>query len=88
MGEIRDKNPKCRDCRYVDRCIGGCRNSALLAGGDYYGVDPALCWFFEHDGEARITAAAREPFAAYLKRNPPKKKEPERTDRADVTDCP
>ena len=40
---------------------------------------------------ARITAAAREPFEAYLKRNPPKERGPQQTEpavRTDVTDCP
>ena len=77
VGEIRDHVPKCRGCRYADRCTGGCRNAALLAGDDYYGVDPEVCWFFEHDGEARIEAAAKDAFAAYLKRNPPKERREE-----------
>ena len=74
VGEIRDANPKCRECKYVDRCTGGCRNAALMAGDDYYGIDPYLCWFFENDGEARIENAAKDAFEAYLKRNPPKER--------------
>ena len=72
VGEIRSRNPKCRTCIYVDRCTGGCRNAALMAGDDYYGIDPDLCWFFEHNGEERIRAAAKDAFEAYLKRNMPK----------------
>ena len=87
VGEVRERNPKCRECQYVDRCTGGCRNAALLAEGDYYGVDPELCRFFELGGEARITAAAEGPFAAYLKRNPPKE-EPSRPVTDDTPDCP
>jgi len=30
----------CRDCRYVDECIGGCRWAAKLATGKYNGMDP------------------------------------------------
>ena len=89
VGEVRDRSGKCRDCRYLDRCSGGCRNGALMAGDNYYGADPELCWFFEHDGEARITAAVGNTFEEYLKRNPPKKEEPEQDKpRTDVTDCP
>ena len=84
VGDVRDHYPKCRDCRYVDRCAGGCRNAALLAGDDYYGVDPKACWFFEHDGEARIEAAAKDAFEAYLKRNPPR----EKADRAEAQGAP
>ena len=74
VGEIRSANPKCRECKYVDRCTGGCRNSALLAGDDYYGLDPEICWFFENNGEERIKKAAEGAFEAYLKRNPPKER--------------
>ena len=43
-----------------------------MAGDNYYGVDPGVCWFFEHDGEARIAAAAKDAFEDYLQRNPPR----------------
>lgn len=72
VGDLRDRNPKCRECEYMELCGGGCRNDALIAGNDYFGIDPTLCWYFEHDGPARIEAAANAPFEAYLKRNPPK----------------
>ena len=87
VGEVRDRSGKCRDCRFVDRCTGGCRNAALLAGDNYYGVDPDLCRFFENDGEARITAAAQEPFAAYIRRHPPAETSL-RPVTDDAPDCP
>ncbi|MBR2779183.1 MAG: radical SAM protein [Firmicutes bacterium] len=87
VGEVRDAAGKCRDCRFIDRCTGGCRNAALMAGDDYYGIDPDICWFFENNGEERITAAAEEAFAAYIRRNPPVKKEREKIE-TDVTECP
>ena len=74
VGEIRDRNPKCRACAHMDRCTGGSRSAALAAGDDYYGVDPYECWFFEHGGEARIERAAKDAFEAYLKRNSPGKR--------------
>lgn len=77
VGEVRDGSGKCRDCRFIDRCTGGCRNSALMAGDNYYGVDPEICWFFENDGEMRITKAAEKAFEDYIRRNPPKKKQDE-----------
>ena len=88
VGEVRDRNPKCRECRYVDRCTGGCRNAALTVGDDYYGIDPDICRFFENDGEARIEAAAKDAFAAYLKRNPPKERRREGSPETDSPDCP
>ncbi|MBR5337173.1 MAG: radical SAM protein [Lachnospiraceae bacterium] len=87
VGQIRDHNPKCRECKYVDRCTGGCRNSALMAGDDYYGIDEGLCWFFENDGEERIRKAAEGPFAEYIKRNPPREKE-KKEDGESVQECP
>lgn len=71
IGDIRDHNSKCRECKYVDRCSGGCRNSALMAGDDYYGIDEDQCWFFENRGDERIKAVAEGPFEEYIKRNPP-----------------
>ena len=68
--DIRDRNEKCRRCRYSDRCTGGCRNAALIAGDDYYGIDPTLCEFFENGWDKRIRDAAQPSFEAYLKRNP------------------
>ena len=88
VGEIRDANPQCRECAYVDRCIGGCRNAALMAGDDYYGIDPYLCWFFAHDGEARVEKAARDAFAAYLERNPPTWREGGASAAGEPLDCP
>lgn len=73
--DIRDHNLKCRDCTFVDRCTGGCRNSVLIQDDDYYGIDADLCYFYENGWEDRLTKAAEEPFAAYLKRNPPKQRE-------------
>ena len=71
IGDIRDHNSKCRECKYVDRCSGGCRNSALMAGDDYYSIDEDQCWFFENRGDERIKAVAEGPFEEYIKRNPP-----------------
>ena len=87
VGEVRDANPKCRECPYLDRCTGGCRNAVLMNGNDYYGIDPDLCWFFEHDGEARIEKAAGDAFAAYIKRHPPKERE-RVSDPDNAPDCP
>ena len=72
VGDVRDHNPKCRTCRFVDRCTGGCRNAVLMACDDYYGIDPDVCYFFERGWEDRIKKAVEEPFREYLKRNPPK----------------
>ncbi len=88
--DIRDHNPKCRECAYVDRCTGGCRNSVLMQGDDYYGIDEKLCEFYENGWEERLTKAAEEPFAAYLKRNPPKNKAEAKPSESEETeeDCP
>ena len=72
--DVRNHNPKCRECRFIDRCTGGCRNSVLMQGNDYFGIDKNVCYFFENGWEERLTQAAEEPFREYLKRNPPKKK--------------
>ena len=43
--------------------------------GDYHGVDEDVCYFFENGWEERIAKAAEGPFRAYLKRNPPTKRD-------------
>ena len=87
VGEIREANPKCRQCAYVDRCTGGCRNAVLMAGSDYYGIDEDLCWFFGHGGESRIETAAKDAFEAYIRRNPPKERAASQ-ETGGAPDCP
>lgn len=86
VGEVRDKSGKCRDCKFTDRCTGGCRNAALLAGDNYCGVDPGLCAFFENGYDERIRAAAQPAFEAYIKRCPPADQRSMRTETE--PDCP
>ena len=69
--DVRNGNDECRSCDYLDRCSGGCRNSALMAGDNYYGVDPGVCYFFKNGWEERIRAVAQPAFEKYLRRNPP-----------------
>ena len=70
VGDVRRGNEECRTCGFVDRCAGSCRNHALLAGDNYYGVDPEACLFFKNGWEERLNAAAKPAYEAYLKRNP------------------
>ena len=85
IGDIRNHNPKCRQCRFIDRCTGGCRNSVLMQGDDYYAVDEEVCSFFEGGWDERLTKAAEGPFREYLKRNPPKE---DNKKEQPVEDCP
>lgn len=48
--EVRDRNlitGKCRDCRFLMKCGGGCRYAAWAITGDYKKPDP-FCWYEEH----------------------------------------
>ncbi len=85
--DIRDRNEKCRSCRFVDRCTGGCRNSVLIAGDDYYGIDTSLCEFFENGWDQRIREIAQPAFEAYLKRNPPVKRNETRSLDDSIRNC-
>ena len=69
VGEVRDRNDKCRNCKFIDRCAGGCRNAALIQSDNYYAPDEENCYFFENGWEERITEAAGESFKEYLKRS-------------------
>ena len=70
VGDVRRGNGECVRCEFIDRCAGSCRNSALMAGDNYYGVDPAACYFFKNGWEERIRAAAQPAFDAYIRRHP------------------
>lgn len=67
VGDVR-RNSECGKCEYKDRCAGGCRNSALLGEGGYYGPDPEACYFFVNGWEERIKAVAEPAYEAYIKR--------------------
>ncbi len=47
LGDLKEANPACRDCRFFPYCAGGCRAIALAFTGDRLGVDPAKCKFFK-----------------------------------------
>ena len=74
VADVRDKSGKCRTCEFIDRCAGGCRNAALIAGDNYYGVDPELCEFFEKGWDKRIHEITQPAFESYIRRCPPKHK--------------
>ena len=76
--DVREGNEDCRVCPYTDRCTGGCRNSVLISGNNYYGPDPEACFFFRNGWDKRIEEAARPALEAYLNRHPEyRKKKPE-----------
>ena len=58
VGQVRDANPACRTCAWVDRCHGGCRAAAYNDGGGYYAIDPATCHFFKGGWFERFQEAA------------------------------
>ena len=58
--DIRDHNPKCRDCEYLPMCGGGCRLSAFKKTGDLLGYDPQMCEFFENRIDLKFREAIRQ----------------------------
>ncbi len=87
VGDVRRGNDECRKCEFIDRCTGSCRSTAIVAGDNYYGVDPQACYFFKNGWEDRIRAAAQPAFEAYIKRNPPEEKDGGRDDN-EAAPCP
>ena len=71
VADVRNGNDKCRKCKYLNRCKGGCRNAALIESGDFYAPVEEACYFFENGWEERIAAAAGRPFEDYCRRHPP-----------------
>lgn len=45
--EKLDKIQECNNCKYIDKCSGGCRAIAYSVNNDLYSVDP-YCW---HNGK-------------------------------------
>ena len=90
VAEVRDKSGKCRDCKFIDRCTGGCRNGAIAHSNNYYAPDEDNCFFFENGWEERLTAAVRPAFEEYIKRCPPKKREGAEKKETEITpdNCP
>lgn len=68
VGDVRHGNEDCKQCKYLDRCAGGCRNSAIM-NGSYDGPDPDACHFFTGGWEERFRSVADPAYAAYAERN-------------------
>lgn len=61
IGDILKHNAECAGCEHRLRCGGGCRASAMIFSGDYYGKDPYGCYFFRQGfGQKLQEALARE----------------------------
>ena len=67
--QVRDGNDKCRKCDYVDKCTGGCRNSAIIDSDNFYDVDKSVCFFFENGWEDRLRAVSEEHYVKYCEKN-------------------
>ena len=60
VGQLAEKNRKCRECAYFKYCAGGCRVLATLFTEDKLGSDPAKCVFFEKGYYEKITALFKD----------------------------
>lgn len=47
VAALAKHNSKCRECPYLNQCAGGCRAHAFGVDGDYFGVDPCRCAYYE-----------------------------------------
>ena len=54
LGTLREKNGKCGQCEYFERCNGGCRAIALALTGEKLGIDPSKCLFWEERYDQKI----------------------------------
>ena len=60
VAQVRDANPACRTCEWVEKCHGGCRAAAYNDTGDYYAIDPGQCYFFTAGWYNRFTHAVAQ----------------------------
>ena len=54
--KVLEHNPECAECRYKNRCLGGCRASGLSDSGqtDLLHKDPCACEVFKGGWAARL----------------------------------
>ena len=58
VADVRNGNDECRKCPHVEKCSGGCRQSALSATGNYYGPEKSVCTFFNNGWDKLIYEAS------------------------------
>ena len=69
VADVRNNNDKCRKCRHLGKCSGGCRQAALVQTGDFYGPELSACTFFENGWDELIHDIMERPYKEYLDRN-------------------
>lgn len=69
VADVRNGNDECRKCPHLEKCSGGCRQSALAATGNYYGPEKSACTFFNNGWDKLIYEAMDQPYRNYLERN-------------------
>lgn len=58
IGDMIKVNEKCRNCKHLTYCRGGCRAIAILTNnGNEFGSDPWKCYFFDHNYYDKINEA-------------------------------
>lgn len=67
--QVRDGNDKCRKCDFIDKCTGGCRNTAIIDSDNFYDVDKSACFFYENGWEERLRAVSEENYVKYCEKN-------------------
>jgi radical SAM protein with 4Fe4S-binding SPASM domain len=67
--QVRDGNDKCRKCEFIDKCTGGCRNTAIIDSDNFYDVDKSVCFFYENGWEDRLSAVIEEHYTKYCEKN-------------------
>lgn len=57
VGNLTDKNERCRHCLYLEQCRGGCPTHTILTSGTPWGCDLSKCQYFEGRYPEKITKA-------------------------------
>ncbi|MCR4687960.1 MAG: radical SAM protein [Saccharofermentans sp.] len=65
------RNPECKDCEYLDVCMGGCMVADITDEGDYLVPDKNVCYFHKHIGEEATRKFIDEAIAEFC--NPEQK---------------
>ncbi|MBP3817779.1 MAG: radical SAM protein [Butyrivibrio sp.] len=54
-----DNNTDCKNCKYINKCMGGCRIVASFEDGSISGRDKYFCTYFRNDYREKILKAVK-----------------------------
>ena len=70
IGMVRGGNDRCRGCKYVKRCNGGCRAGVVCSEPSMTAPDPSNCHFFHGGWHERFRKVGQSSLDAFIVAHP------------------